>query len=172
MGGGANLGQRRGQSWAQNQVFSHFLKFVSLFFLQITDNDSLQLRITSRRDKTHKNIRAKTGQNRDRNQVFCHFLKVGSLVFLEITSKRDKIHQKKFGGPKFKPKGQKSRQKLGGFFCRFRKFGVILEIAYNDSLQQCITSRRGKTHKKNFGGPNLCKKQAKIRTETRFFAIF
>ena len=32
---------------------------------------------------------------------------------------------------------------------------VFLEIAYNDSLQQCITSSKGKTHEKNFGGPNL-----------------
>ena len=38
------------------------------------------------------------------------------------------------------------------FFCYFLKFGslVILEIAYNDSLQQCITSSRDKIHKENF----------------------
>ena len=38
-------------------------------------------------------------------------------------------------------------------FCHFHKFGflVFLEIAYNDSLQQCITSSRDKIHKKFFG---------------------
>ena len=38
------------------------------------------------------------------------------------------------------------------FFCYFLKFGslVILEIAYNDSLQQCVTSSRDKIHKENF----------------------
>ena len=42
-------------------------------------------------------------------------------------------------------------------FGHFFEFGllVFLEIAYNDSLQQCITSSRNKTHEKKFGGPNL-----------------
>ena len=41
--------------------------------------------------------------------------------------------------------------KLG--FSHFLKFSslVFLEITYNDSLQQCITSSRGKAHKKIFG---------------------
>ena len=43
------------------------------------------------------------------------------------------------------------------FFCHFLKFGslVLLEIAYNDSLQQCLTSSRGKIHYKNFCDPNF-----------------
>ena len=32
---------------------------------------------------------------------------------------------------------------------------VFLEIAYKDSLQQCITSSRGKTYKKFLGGLNF-----------------
>ena len=32
---------------------------------------------------------------------------------------------------------------------------VLLEIAYNDSLQQCLTSSGCKTHEKNFLGPNV-----------------
>ena len=43
------------------------------------------------------------------------------------------------------------------FFCHFLKFGslVFLEITYSDRLQQCLTSSRGKFHKKKFLGPNL-----------------
>ena len=38
----------------------------------------------------------------------------------------------------------------------FLEFGslVFLEIAYNDSSQQCLTSSRSKTHEKNFGSLN------------------
>ena len=45
--------------------------------------------------------------------------------------------------------------KLG--FCHFLKFGssVFLEIAYNDSLQQYLTTSTGKIHEKKFWGPNL-----------------
>ena len=37
-------------------------------------------------------------------------------------------------------------------FCHFLKFGllVFLEIAYNDNMQQYITSSRSKTYKKYF----------------------
>ena len=43
------------------------------------------------------------------------------------------------------------------FFFHFLEFGslVFLEIAYYDSLQQCVTSSRGKTQEKKFWGPNL-----------------
>ena len=46
------------------------------------------------------------------------------------------------------------------FFCHFLRFGslVFLENAYNDNLQQFLTSSRGKSYeKKNFlrGGANL-----------------
>ena len=52
------------------------------------------------------------------------------------------------------------------FFCHFPKDGslVFLEIAYNDSLQQCLTCSRGEN-------PNWTK-QAKFESKIRFFAIF
>ena len=99
---------------------------------------------------------------------FFHFLKFGSLVFLEIayndsvqqsvTSSRGKIHEKSFWGPKFVPKGPKSGLKLG--FLSFSQvwFLGFLEIAYNDSVQQCVTSRRGKIREKVFWGPDLCQR--------------
>ena len=37
-------------------------------------------------------------------------------------------------------------------FWHFLKFGSFLEIAYYDSLQQCLTSTGGKTYEKNFWG--------------------
>ena len=48
--------------------------------------------------------------------------------------------------PKFGPKTS--------FFRHFLKFGslVFLQIAYNDSLQQCLTNSRGKIHEKTFLG--------------------
>ena len=60
-----------------------------------------------------------------------------------------KIHEKNFLGPKFGPKVPKSGPKLV-LFLHFLKFAslVFLEIAYNDSLQQCLT-------KKKFLAPNL-----------------
>ena len=47
------------------------------------------------------------------------------------------------------PNGQKLVPKLD--FLPFSQIWFIsfLEIAYNDSLQQCVTSSRGNTHKKN-----------------------
>ena len=47
---------------------------------------------------------------------------------------------------------KKSDPKLG-----FLKFGslVFLKIAYNDNLQQYLTSSRRKIHEKKFWGPNL-----------------
>ena len=42
-------------------------------------------------------------------------------------------------------------------FCYFLKFAtlVFLEIAYNDSLQQCLTSSGGKAFKERFWDPSL-----------------
>ena len=56
----------------------------------------------------------------------------------------------------------------------FLKLGslIFLDIAYNGSLQQCITSSRGNTHEKSFGikfGPKRVKIRLKIRG---FFFIF
>ena len=58
-------------------------------------------------------------------------------------------------------------------FFHFLKFGllVFIEIEWNFSLQQCLTSSRGKIREKNFG-TQIWAKGAKIWPETRFFAIF
>ena len=54
---------------------------------------------------------------------------------------------------------------------------LFLEIAYNGSLKQCLTTRKGKTHEEKFGGggggggANLAK-QIKIVPKIRFFVIF
>ena len=106
---------------------------------------------------------------------FCHFLKIASLVFLEIvcndslqqclTSSWGKIHQNDFwvqicakGA-----KGAKVRPGTSFFFVIFLRFGslVFLEIAYNDSLQQCLTSRRSKTHEQTFWGPTFSQNRPK-----------
>ena len=52
------------------------------------------------------------------------------------------------------------RTKIGSktsFFCHIFKFDwlVFLEIAYNDNLEQCITSGWGKSHQENFWGTIL-----------------
>ena len=52
-------------------------------------------------------------------------------------------------------------------FCHFLKFGplVLLGIAYDGSLEHCLTTNRGKTHRKKIRGPQ-------IEYEIRVFAIF
>ena len=104
-------------------------------------------------------------------RFFCHFIKFGSLVVLEVAfnnnwrqclrSIRGKIFEKMFLKPKFAPKGPKSSPKL--VFFHFLKFCslVFFQIAYNDSLQQCITSSRDKSHGKNILGPNLGQNEPK-----------
>ena len=96
---------------------------------------------------------------------FLLFLKFYSLVLLEIacndslqqcvTSSPDKRHTKKLLGPNLGQRGQNRVWKL--LFCHILMFGslVFLEVAYNDSLQQFLTSRRGKIMKKSFWGANL-----------------
>ena len=46
---------------------------------------------------------------------------------------------------------------LGPSLGHFFKFGslVFLEIRYNDSLQQCLTTKRAKIHEKKFFSPFL-----------------
>ena len=59
-------------------------------------------------------------------------------------------------------------------FPHFREFEsyVFLEMTYDDSLQQFLTSSRGKIHEKSFGA-QICALQAKISLKIRgFFAIF
>ena len=64
---------------------------------------------------------------------------------------------KKNGGANLGQMGQNRAQNK--VFCYFLKFDslVFLEIAYNDNLQQCLTSSRGKVEK-NFVGSNLCQR--------------
>ena len=63
-------------------------------------------------------------------------------------------------------------------FSRFLKFDslLFLKIAYNDSLQQCLTPNRGKIHgKRNLGGEGGGPKYAQRSqnwAKTRFFVIF
>ena len=65
---------------------------------------------------------------------------------------QSQIFEKKNWRPEIGPNGSKSGSKLV-FFCHFLRFGslVFIEIAYNDSLHQCITSSRVKAHEKNLG---------------------
>ena len=57
-------------------------------------------------------------------------------------------------------------------FCHFLNiFKNLLDIVYNDSLQQCGTSSRSKFHLKNVGS-QISTKGAKIEPKTSFFAIF
>ena len=44
------------------------------------------------------------------------------------------------------------------FFCHFFKFSCLFShlIPQSDSLEQFLTTSRGKTHEKNFGRPNFC----------------
>ena len=67
-----------------------------------------------------------------------------------MTDKARYLKKKKWQ-PEFWPDGPKSGQKL--VFFSFLQFGalVFLDIAYNDSLQQCITCSRGKNHENIFG---------------------
>ena len=88
-------------------------------------------------------------------------------LFDVLTSSRGKIHEHFWA--QICAKGTKI-----GVFCCFFKFGslVFLEIAYGDSLQQCITSSRGKTHKKDWGGGKFGPKKAKIGLDIWFSAMF
>ena len=58
-------------------------------------------------------------------------------------------------------------------FCHFLKLAslVLLDIVYNDSLQQCGTSSRSKFHLKNVGS-QISTKGAKIEPKTSFFCHF
>ena len=111
-----------------------------------------------------------TGLNQAQNEVLRNFLEFGSLVFFEIayndnlqqclTYSRGKSPWKKMFGTQIWTKRAKISPGIS-FFCHFRKFCtlVFLEIAYIDSLQQCLKSSRGiKLTKKILGpkyGPKL-----------------
>ena len=95
------------------------------------------------------------GQIQVKNQAFCDFLTFSSLVFVEIAyndslqeyliSSGGKSTKNNFWA-KIWTNGAKIVQKLLNVF-HFLKFCalVFLGTAYNDSLELCITSIRGKT---------------------------
>ena len=58
-------------------------------------------------------------------------------------------------------------------FCHFLRFGSLffLKIAYSDTLQQCVTSSRGKIHEKRFW-TQIWVESVKIGSKIKFFAIF
>ena len=65
--------------------------------------------------------------------------------------------RKKFGSLNLGPMDLNQAQ--NEVFRHFLEFGsyLFLEVAFNDSLQQYLTSSIGKTHEKKFGDPNLGK---------------
>ena len=83
----------------------------------------------------------------------------------------NQIFEKKIPRPEFGPSYCKSGPEWGVFFAM--EFGslVFLEIAYNDILQQCLTSSRGKTHEKFFG-VQIWVKQTKVAPKINFFCHF
>ena len=111
------------------------------------------------------------------DKISCNFLKFGALVFLEIAynyslqqciSSRVKT-QKKVLGPNLGKKGPKLDLTPG-----LRPFSQIwfisfLEVAYNDSLQQCLTRSRGKIFEKNFFDPKFGPKGPKLVPKLGFF---
>ena len=100
------------------------------------------------------------------NQVFCHFLEFGSYVFLEIeskdslrqclTSNRGKTHEKKFGAQVW-VKWTKIGLKISFFFVIFSSLVHQISFKLHKMIgwNYCLTTSRGKTHKKHFGDPKL-----------------
>ena len=87
------------------------------------------------------------------------FCKIESLVFSDI------VHDDSW--PKYLvTEGVRFLKKHNGSL-NFGPKLVFLEIAYNDSLQQCLTSSWSKIHKVNFWA-----KGAKIGSKTRVFLLF
>ena len=76
---------------------------------------------------------------------------------------------KKNGGPNLGPMDLNHAQ--NEIFRHFLEFGsyVFLEIAYNDSLRQCLTSSRGKTR---VFGAQIWAKRAKLGPKISFFLPF
>ena len=108
-------------------------------------------------------------------------LKIGSLVFSDIAHDdswpwhlaTDRVTRlkKKFGGQNLGQMGQNRAQSY--VFCFFLKFGslVFLEIAYNYSLQRCVTTSGVKIHEKFFL-VQIWVKSTKIGSKIKFFVIF
>ena len=78
---------------------------------------------------------------------------------------------KKIGGPNLGSVGLNQTQ--NEVFRHLFESGsyVFLEVAYNDSFRQCLTSSSGKIQEKKIG-TQIWAEQAKIGPDFRFFAIF
>ena len=99
-------------------------------------------------------------------QLSLSFLKIRSVIFNDIVHDDSwpwyletgevRFLKKNIGGSSLGPMGLNQAQIE--IFPHLLEFGslVFLEIVYNDSLQQFLTSSRGKSHE-NIWGPNLGK---------------
>ena len=105
------------------------------------------------------------------------FLKVGSLVFSGIVhddswpwflATDDARFLKKKLTARILAKWAKIGQKK--VFCHFYKFVLLVfhKIAHNDSLQQCLTSSRGKIHTKKIFLPQFGLKEPKLGLKLGF----
>ena len=159
---GHQIWTERAKNGRKTMFFCHVLKLSSLVFLEIVCNHSLQHCIISSRSKTHKKnfghqIWTKRAKNGHKTMFFALFSKWSSLVFLEIVcnhslqhciiSSRSKTHKKNFGHQIWAKRAKNGPKTM--FFCHIFKFRslVSLEIACNNSLQQVVTTRRGKIKK-------------------------
>ena len=93
------------------------------------------------------------------------FLKIGLVGFSDIAHDYNCPWHLVIDWARFLKKKKTGSRNLGQMgknqvqnkvFSHSLKFGslVFLDIAYNDSLQQCLTSIRGKIYKKKFGAQN------------------
>ena len=119
------------------------------------------------------------GQIQTQNQILCHYLKFGSLFFPKIayiyslqqclTSSRRKSMKKNLG-PKFGPKQAKIGPKIrfsAIFSSLVHQFKLNTVIACNN-FQHLVKVK----FIKKFFGAQIWVRGAKIKPETRFFAIF
>ena len=129
---------------------------------ELANHESLQHLLTFRRGRINEKnfghqIWTKRAKNGHKTMFFAMFSKWSSLVFLEIVcnhslqhciiSSRSKTHKKNFGHQIWAKRAKNGPKTM--FFCHIFKFRslVSLEIACNNSLQQVITTRRGKIKK-------------------------
>ena len=167
-----NLGQT-GKNWARNQVFCQSLRFSSLLFHEILQDDSLEQCPTACRGKTRKknfegpNL-GQTCQNWVENQFFSifssllhqflfnlHRMIAWSNVKLLVEVKPAKKWEVQYWVKWAKEHAQNQ------FFCHFFKFGslVFVEIAQVDSLEHFLTTSVDKTLESNFWGPKWVQNQ-------------
>ena len=135
--------------------FCHFLKFGSLSFVQIAQNDSFQQFLTSGGDKIYKKIFgaqiwAKGAKIRPKTRFYAIFSSLVDQFFCEIaysdnlqqciTCSRGKTHKMFFWESSLGQTSQNEAQNQ--VFCKFLKFcsSVILQI---DSSEQCLNFANG-----------------------------